>query len=636
MGVGILSSLTVLSKPRGIAPHLMKIVAVVVTLFLVIASRPQSAEAQYYNYSGYYYRSHGVYEGRPYTRKRARYRKARRYNSRRHKARRSHTRRSHKQVSKRRYKKKQAIVAKPWPKNNDPVQIIVSLPDQRVSLFKGGEKVASTRVSTGKAGHRTPSGIFSIIQKNRRHFSNLYNNAPMPYMQRITWSGLALHAGAIPNYPASHGCIRLPRGFARKLFSYTKMGAHVVVARGQLSPRDITHANLLQPQPATDELGPRISSDERARSDSGIGVGAENTPLISNVTEEHVRLTNAAARNDGIEGISSSPAADTKDLTKLASLDEGALVQPEAREISALRKMLVEKMRMRRWPFDVQRMLKNLRLYSGDVDGDTGPATRRAIRRFQSGVGLRVTGKINRELIEELYRISGKVLDLGYENVKLPRSSEPLRILITRKKNREKSKIAQQLLTDLGYDTGGIDGQLGRMSIAAIRDFQTDRNLPVTGELSAGLLNALYKASGKRKPGEWHLYVRQDFKDLFDVAIDVRGGDAPMGTHLFTAMHFDKGATRTRWTSLTMRSRAGKDRKNCKWNRKKHRRICKTIRAPYSPTISASQALDRIVIAPDVRKILSELLTPGSSLAVTDNGLSHETGEGTDFIVINR
>ena len=129
----------------------------------------------------------------------------------------------------------------------EPVQIVVSLPRQRVSIYKGGKIIDSARISTGRAGHRTPTGVFSIIQKHKRHFSNLYNSAPMPYMQRITWSGIALHAGNVSRPYQSHGCIRLPYGFARKLFRRTSMGAHVIVSTGGSPLRSISHDALFQP-----------------------------------------------------------------------------------------------------------------------------------------------------------------------------------------------------------------------------------------------------------------------------------------------------------------------------------------------------------------------------------------------------
>ncbi len=96
-----------------------------------------------------------------------------------------------------------------------PLLMVVSIDEQRAYVYRNGVLTGVTTVSTGKKGHETPTGVFTILQKNKDHFSNIYNNAPMPYMQRLTWGGIALHAGGLPGYPASHGCIRLPSEFAR-------------------------------------------------------------------------------------------------------------------------------------------------------------------------------------------------------------------------------------------------------------------------------------------------------------------------------------------------------------------------------------------------------------------------------------
>lgn len=108
--------------------------------------------------------------------------------------------------------------------------IVVSIPDQRAYVYEGPEMIAATTVSTGRMGHSTPSGIFPIIEKHELKLSNLYDDAPMPNMQRLTMDGIALHAGHVPGYPASHGCIRLPSAFAKKLFSVTSIGTPVLVA----------------------------------------------------------------------------------------------------------------------------------------------------------------------------------------------------------------------------------------------------------------------------------------------------------------------------------------------------------------------------------------------------------------------
>ncbi len=111
----------------------------------------------------------------------------------------------------------------------DGVLIVVSIKSQQLFVFRDGQPWASSKVSTGKKGHETPTGEFPILQKKVHHRSNLYSNAPMPYMQRLTWDGVALHAGRIPGYPASHGCIRLPSDFAQDLYKITDFTSTVVI-----------------------------------------------------------------------------------------------------------------------------------------------------------------------------------------------------------------------------------------------------------------------------------------------------------------------------------------------------------------------------------------------------------------------
>jgi lipoprotein-anchoring transpeptidase ErfK/SrfK len=119
-----------------------------------------------------------------------------------------------------------------WEKRasyKNPLRIIAVLEYQRLYVFDGDDLVALTTISSGRKGHETPTGVFKILQKNINHKSNIYNNAPMPYMQRLTWDGIALHAGAIPGYSASHGCIRMPLPFAKALYGVTKMDQEVIV-----------------------------------------------------------------------------------------------------------------------------------------------------------------------------------------------------------------------------------------------------------------------------------------------------------------------------------------------------------------------------------------------------------------------
>ena len=141
-----------------------------------------------------------------------------------------------------------------------PLHIVVSIADQRISVYDDGALIARSSVSTGVSDHPTPSGIFSVISKQRWHRSNLYSDAPMPYMQRITWSGIALHAGVLPGYPASHGCIRLKWDFAIRLWHLTKRGTRVIIAPNDVRPVEIANPRLPQSKPKAADAPPKTAT----------------------------------------------------------------------------------------------------------------------------------------------------------------------------------------------------------------------------------------------------------------------------------------------------------------------------------------------------------------------------------------
>ena len=124
-----------------------------------------------------------------------------------------------------------------WDASEAPVLLMVSLADQRAHVYRNGQRIGTSTVSTGKRGHETPTGVFEILQKKKMHYSNLYEDprngrpAAMPWMQRLTWDGVALHAGRVRAQPASHGCVRLPPEFAEQLYGITRKGALVVIAQ---------------------------------------------------------------------------------------------------------------------------------------------------------------------------------------------------------------------------------------------------------------------------------------------------------------------------------------------------------------------------------------------------------------------
>jgi hypothetical protein len=152
-----------------------------------------------------------------------------------------------------------------------PMMLVVNLAVQQAWVYRNGLRIGASTVSSGKKGYRTPTGIFQILQKNKDHRSNLYNDAPMPYMQRLTWTGIALHAGNLPGYPASHGCIRTPLAFAEKLFEASSLGMIVVIVDEAVAPEMLTSSSLLarfapaQGSRVTDAQTVPLGPDELAR-----------------------------------------------------------------------------------------------------------------------------------------------------------------------------------------------------------------------------------------------------------------------------------------------------------------------------------------------------------------------------------
>jgi lipoprotein-anchoring transpeptidase ErfK/SrfK len=155
-----------------------------------------------------------------------------------------------------------------------PLVISVSIGSQRVKVYDANGLFAEAPVSTGMPGHPTPQGVFSVIEKDRYHHSNIYSGAPMPFMQRITWGGVALHAGVLPGYPASHGCIRMPSDFATKMWGWTKMGARVFVTPSDLpAPAAFSHPFLaaykVAPQPVATEPPADLDAKVGPKADLG-------------------------------------------------------------------------------------------------------------------------------------------------------------------------------------------------------------------------------------------------------------------------------------------------------------------------------------------------------------------------------
>ncbi|MBI1385596.1 MAG: L,D-transpeptidase family protein [Rhizobiales bacterium] len=399
-------------------------------------------------------------------------------------------------------------VSRPEANERDPVLVVISISEQRLAVYRGGVQIATSRVSTGRKGFATPTGIFSILQKRPQHYSNIYRGASMPFMQRVTWSGVAMHAGNLPGYPASHGCIRLPYAFSKQLFGMTSMNGHVVITRQGLAsvkPHNLTGVEVFNPS----SLEAIASNDQPGESTSG-----------------EVVLTSA-------QGVASTDIAKATGET------------PEAGMASF-----------------------------GDIE----------------------------MMFDRADRLESY-------------SDKPLRILVTRRGITNRNSEVQEMLTEAGFDTGGIDGALGKKSVAAIKDFETAHAMPVTGTVSDQLVAKLREVTRRPAPANAHIIVRQGYKNILDVPVTIKDWDKPLGTHLYLSMHFSSGQQSARWTALSTDP---------------------TTDFGSRTASSPAEALDRIDMPEFVRNFIADRMHPGSSLIIADNGHSYDTSKFTDFIVRTR
>ena len=185
------------------------------------------------------------------------------------------------------------------------LQLVVSIGQQRVTLYGNGVRVAEVPISTGTPDRPTPTGVFSIIEKDRWHHSNLYGNAPMYYMQRLTWSGVAMHEGILPGVPASHGCIRMPHDFAARLWGLTRLGVRIVVVRSEVVPHDFSHPSLFAPKPKPE---PEPTPADSPISADGRIAGLRPTLAVDAVLVTPTDIETAASAADGTETTVAPPA----------------------------------------------------------------------------------------------------------------------------------------------------------------------------------------------------------------------------------------------------------------------------------------------------------------------------------------
>ncbi|HET9246878.1 MAG TPA: L,D-transpeptidase family protein, partial [Xanthobacteraceae bacterium] len=357
----------------------------------------------------------------------------------------------------------------------------------------------------------TPTGVFSIIEKDRYHHSNLYSNAPMPYMQRITWSGVALHEGVLPGYPASHGCIRMSHDFAQKLWPITNLGVRVIVTHHDLAPVEFAHPKLFAPK--LKPPAPAIAMDG----------GSEGRSVASAIVMAQATIPEAA-----IDAIDAAPPAEA---TKSAA---GASDDRNAAEVATP-------------PMEI----------SPAAVGEPGPT---------------------------------EAAPSGGDAVKAAPTVDPAKPVAP------PTKAADQ---------------------------PTKRSGQV----------AVFVSRKEQK-----IFVRQGFVPLFDMPVVIDQPDQPLGTHVFTAMEVTDNGSGMRWNLMTVPTEASASTEQ-RDVRKKSKEAPKETPNPAArgkPPVTAAQALDRIQIPQEAVDRIGELLIPGSSLVVSDEGLGRETGRYTEFIVLSR
>ena len=432
------------------------------------------------------------------------------------------------------------------------LQIAISIGSQRLTLYRDGVRVAQSPVSTGTASHPTPTGVFSVIEKDRFHRSNLYGNAPMFFMQRVTWSGVAMHEGVLPGYAASHGCIRLPTEFAARLWPTTKLGVRVIIAHGDATPVDFQHASLFQPRPKPE---PKVAALEP--------VDLKPARLVQ-MAEATTTATDAGV-----------------DVTRSAA----DAAKPAAADVTDDRKP------------------------AGAVAEEPKPAA--PAQAAETAPDDKATGTVRPDaavpvLPSELRKA-----------VETPQASEPPKA----------AQAANPQTTPVEAAPASNDPPKPELDVTdpfkptPPRYKSADQPVKRNGQV------AVFVSRKEKK-----IFIRQGFIPIFEMPITIANPHHPLGTHLFTAMGFTDGGG-MRWNLISYPHEHGLVTEYQPRNRRS-KEPPKVVQS--KPPSTAAQALDRIQMPPEAVERIAELLSPGSSLVISDEGLGRETGRMTEFIVLTR
>ena len=512
---------------------------------------------------------------------------------------------------------KTAVTKETSAKPQGPLIIAVSIEQQKVRVYDTNGLFAESPVSTGMKGHPTPMGVFSVIQKHKMHRSNIYSDAPMPYMQRITWSGVAMHAGVLPGYPASHGCIRMPMAFAVKMWNWTRMGARVIITPGQITPASFTHpllvAQKVVPQPL---IANDPATDAPAvKGDKGADAGSANRPANANSeTSLELRSTvgHAAPLREQTHTADARGALPATNgvITMSDATPSATKVQPVSDTPSAEAKSDAPKSE----PASPAADAAAVDVKSTDTVATDGKKVDEAMAPAPSAGEAKVETTPEQANTEAP---SAAAANVGPSKIDGPKAEETKAVERPADPAKAVAAPAAAVAPDAKKDAARLPGA-----------------------------DKAARAEPPRRPGQIavfvsrkdsKLYVRENFKPQFDVPITIAPSDRPLGTHVFTAEADKSDPNLLHWSVVSLPVTARNAARTDEDDRAARRRKmaggaeAKPLPAPNSP----GEALDRITIAPEAMARIAEVLTTGSSIVVSDHGVNQggETGEGTDFIV---
>ena len=483
------------------------------------------------------------------------------------------------------------------PNPQRPLFVVASIADQRVSVYNHDGLVASSAISTGMAGHPTPKGIFTIIGRERFHRSNIYSAAPMPFMQRVTWSGIAMHLGVVPGHPASHGCIRLPAEFATKLWGLTKIGERIVISQEEVTPTEFAHPLLPAPkmlvQAEADRAAPAVDAPRAP-------ISAAGPPLVN-------------------------PRQYAEQLKVKATAEVAAAVKTVKEMFTALGGKRQEAARAR-----VELKVAETDHASAHSKADA------AAKTFEAAAAAASTAQRESVLAAEgLKSAESTAFDKAmadhfaqaYEKAAAARDAAT-----TVKKNAD-SALADAL-TKLETAKTASEAKDAELADAV-------RRLNEATAASDGAANDRKEALRRAMPvsvlvskKDRRIYVRQGLAPVFDAPISVLDPETPLGSHLYIATAANDDGTALKWSVVSMPDRTAEDQGEHRTNNGWVDEQAGMPPTPRRSTSTPAEALERVEIAQDVRDRIGERLWTGGSLIITDQPLSGETGnDGTDLTV---